>query len=306
VAALCDRIAPRVRGDDPRQCGGNALRCALELAILDAWGRLFNESLRDAVPYFASLPSAPRRRDPLRYSAAIGLASPGKERALALAIRMLGFRHCKIKAGPDGDQERARMLRMRQWLGRRMDIRVDVNGAWPAELAARFMASLMPANVSCIEQPVAHAEVASLAEIRRETGIPVMLDESLASEVDAQAATRGGWCDLFNIRLSKCGGFLKSLRLAQFARATGIGYQLGCHPGETGILGAAGRHWAASDPDVRWLEGSFLLNTNLLRGRKWQPPGGRVREPQGPGLGIQVNLKKLAVLSRREHRIRLA
>ena len=64
-------------------------------------------------------------------------------------------------------------------------------------------------------------------------------------------------CDLFNIRLSKCGGFLNSLRLAAIAHAAGLGFQLGCHPGESGILSAAGRHWACSVKGIRYLEGSY-------------------------------------------------
>ena len=57
---------------------------------------------------------------------------------------------------------------------------------------------------------------------------------------------RTGWCDLFNLRLSKCGGFIPTLRLAQFAKRHGLGYQLGCQVGETAILSAAGRHFATS------------------------------------------------------------
>ena len=48
-------------------------------------------------------------------------------------------------------------------------------------------------------------------------GVPIMLDESLCSRVDAERAIADGTCDLFNLRLSKCGGFIPTLRLAQFA-----------------------------------------------------------------------------------------
>ena len=76
------------------------------------------------------------------------------------------------------------------------------------------------------------------------TGMPIMLDESLCGMVDAEEAIAGGLCDLFNIRLSKCGGFIPSLRLVQVARRHGLGCQLGCQVGETAILSAAGRHFA--------------------------------------------------------------
>ncbi len=64
-------------------------------------------------------------------------------------------------------------------------------------------------------------------------------------------------CDLFNIRLSKCGGYIPSLRLAQFAKQNKIGYQLGCQVGETAILSAAGRHFAGSVSDLVAVEGSY-------------------------------------------------
>ena len=40
--------------------------------------------------------------------------------------------------------------------------------------------------------------------------------------IGAVRAADGGWCDLFNLRLSKCGGFVPTLRLAQFAARHGV------------------------------------------------------------------------------------
>jgi len=127
-----------------------------------------------------------------------------------------------------------------------MDLRLDANEAWHAHEVRTKLEPLIANYISCVEQPVPHAEVSSLAELRRQTNVVIMLDESLTSVADAQAAIAAESCDLFNIRLSKCGGFLNSLRLAAMARSADLGYQLGCHPGESGILSAAGRHWACS------------------------------------------------------------
>jgi muconate cycloisomerase len=38
VLRLCERFTPSVDRDNPRGCYGNALRCAVELSILDAFG----------------------------------------------------------------------------------------------------------------------------------------------------------------------------------------------------------------------------------------------------------------------------
>ena len=39
--------------DDPRGCYGNALRCAVELSIFDAFGRLFGEPVSAVTEHFA-------------------------------------------------------------------------------------------------------------------------------------------------------------------------------------------------------------------------------------------------------------
>src|SRR2546423_1861511 len=48
---LCEHFAPTLDRDDPRGCYGNALRCAVELSILDAFGRLFREPVSAVADY---------------------------------------------------------------------------------------------------------------------------------------------------------------------------------------------------------------------------------------------------------------
>ena len=111
-----------------------------------------------------------------------------------------------------------------------------------------------------------HAEVDALADLRPALGVPVMLDESLCGFPDATRALERRTADLFNVRLSKCGGILPSLRIIALAQRSGLGVQLGCHPGETGLLSAAGRHVASQVRGLRYVEGSYdrhVLAANL-------------------------------------------
>jgi L-Ala-D/L-Glu epimerase len=133
--------------------------------------------------------------------------------------------------------------------------------------------------------------------------MPIMLDESLTSEQDAQRAIEDKTCDLFNIRLSKCGGFLRSLQLARLAHDAGLGYQLGCHPGESGILSAVGRHWATSVAGIRHLEGSYdrhLFGRLLTREDITFRYGGRAPALVGPGLGVTIDPHVLREVKTRE------
>jgi L-alanine-DL-glutamate epimerase-like enolase superfamily enzyme len=82
-----------------------------------------------------------------------------------------------------------------------------------------------------------------------------------------------------------------------------LSYQMGCQVGETGILSAAGRHFATSVAGIRYLEGSFdrflvaerVTVDDLTFGR-----GGWAPALKGPGLGIEIDqpaLKRVTVAS---------
>jgi L-alanine-DL-glutamate epimerase-like enolase superfamily enzyme len=293
------QLAP-VEGD-VRDCQGNATRCALELALLDAFGQGFTKPLSEVTRLLAPNLYQPLER--VQYSGAITSATGFKARAAAWMMRLYGFKHLKVKVGIAGQDDVRRLRIIRRRVGRGMSIRIDANEAWkPAEVVNRIR-ELVPYGIASMEQPVAHEDVDCLAEVRRQVTTPIMLDESLCSLADARRAAEKQTCDLFNIRLSKCGGFIRSLRLAQLARQQSvsgypeaIGYQLGCQVGESAILSAAGRHFACSVRDIPWLEGSYdrrLLRANLSKEDLTFGYGGWAPALKGPGLGVQVDEEAL-------------
>jgi muconate cycloisomerase len=285
-------LAP-VSGDD-RGCQGNAARCALELALLDAYGKSFQQPLSRVSQMLA--PDLYQPRPCVRYSGAITSATGSKLLLAATAMRLYRFRQVKVKVGIAGQDDVARLRRIRRCVGRRIDLRVDANEAWSPAEAAGHINALEPFGITAVEQPVAHALVDFLADVRRQVRVPIMLDESLCSRLDAERAVERQRCDLFNLRLSKCGGFIPALRLAQFARQHGLGYQLGCQVGETAILSAAGRHFASSVGELHYVEGSY--DRHLVReplGRRdltfgW---GGWAPALAGPGLGVELDPEAL-------------
>lgn len=299
---LCERLQLAPMRDDPRGCYGNALRCAVELSLLDAFGRRFGEPVSRVTHQFADAEPVRTDHRHVRYSGVITAETRRKEAVSAIKMRAYGFAHCKLKVGMPGVDETARLRRIRRWLGRAIELRLDANEAWHAEELVAKVEPLAPFEICCLEQPVPHAEVDCLAQFRSRVPVPIMLDESLTSLPDAQRAISAGTCDVFNIRLSKCGGFLNSLRLAALARQHGLTYQLGCHPGESGILSAAGRHWAASVAGIRWLEGSY--DRHVLAKQATTPDitfgyGGWAEPIDRPGLGVSVQTAELAAMTLR-------
>lgn len=289
--------------NDPRDCFGNSVACAVELSVLDAACRRtgvplskITEFLPETLPIRAHFPR-------VRYSAAFTAMSVYSQISRAVKLRLAGLHQAKVKTGVEGVDDEALLRRLRWILGKSFDLRIDANEAWTCENLQSKLAPLVPYHITSVEQPVKHEEVSGLAKLRGKIGVPLMLDESLCSLIDAHEAIDRGTCDLFNIRLSKCGGYLNSLKLAALADRSGLGYQLGCQVGETGILSAAGRHFATSTAKLRYLEGSFdrfLVRDRLTKEDITFAWGGYAPALNGPGLGITVDEQSVAQVTIRK------
>lgn len=309
AVALCDRAKLIPEGTDGRGCFGNAARCAVEIAVLDAVARAIGRPLFDVTSLVPETLAIRQSSDRVRYSAAVTAMHPFRVWVRGWTIRHYKFKQVKMKVGVTGVDDTALIARFRKVVGPDIDIRVDANEAWTCDNLEAKWGPLRPFGITSLEQPVPHAQVDGLAALRPRLGVPIMLDESLCSLTDAQRAIEHGTCDLFNIRLSKCGGFVNSLKLAALAHRAGLGFQLGCQVGETGILSAAGRHFACSVAGIRYLEGSFdrflvgerLTVEDLTFGR-----GGWASTLTKPGLGVTIDHDAVQRVTVREERWTIA
>jgi L-alanine-DL-glutamate epimerase-like enolase superfamily enzyme len=286
---------PQLISEDKR-VQAPAACCALELAILDAAGKTW------AQPLAHLLGGADQ---PLIYSAIIPMMPHPSFHRLLLLIRKLEMPFVKLKVGNDRDLECLSLAR--ELLGPKTDIRVDANGAWGAEEAEERIAAMKAYGISAVEQPVPKYDMEGLKRVAERVKLPVIADESLCVEHDAEQLAALGACQVFNLRLSKCGGILAALRLYEIGRSKGIASQLGCQVGETGVLAAAGRQLAASRK-MLYLEGSY--SNYLLKGDIVNEPvefgsGGVAQPLAGHGLGVSVNEKKLQQLTVMQHQIQL-
>lgn len=308
-AAACriaESLTVRPVSDDSRGCRGNAARCAIELAVLDAFGRAFGENLSRITELLA--PDLFAFRPEVRYSGVITSSRGVKLRVACAGYRLTGFRQMKVKVAIPGYDDPSRLRTIRRWAGRAMGLRVDANEAWSIAESRDRIAAIESVGLECVEQPVPHEQVTRLREVRKHVAVPIMLDESLCSMADAQRAVEGEYVDRFNIRLSKCGGFIPSLRLAEYAARHGLTYQLGCQVGESAILSAAGRQYACSVRDLTAIEGSFdrhLLRENLAFEDITFGRGGRAAALIGSGHGAWVDGDAVAARSRRVEELRV-
>lgn len=280
------------RSAQQRDCFGNSLRCAVELAVLDAWCQEQGVPLSTVIEQLAA--AKLRRAEPVdavQYTAVLMGTSPRKLWWLARSARAFGFRQVKLKVGGTFEEEAARLTAVCSAIGDESELRADANGDWsPGELRQRLEA-MARLRLESIEQPVAHEELASLERCRDWSPVPVMLDESLCSLSDMRQAIDRECCHAVNVRLSKCGGIVPSLRIMQMALDAGLRVQLGCMVGETGILSAAGRHMATALNGFSALEGSndrFLFWKQLTEPEISWWYEGKANRLTSPGLGVNV------------------
>ena len=263
----------------------NAAFCAVELALLDWSLRADHSALADYL--------APARFEVV-YSGVISADSPKDAAAMAKRMARLGLRQIKIKVGTPDDA--ARLAAVRKAVGSAVELRADANGAWSAADAIELLKSLAPYQLKIIEQPVAADDITGMKQVRSQCGIPVMADESLVTIEQARRLIADKACDLFNIRLSKNGGIAGSLAIAKLAAEAGIKIQVGAQVGETGILSAAGRTFAAHMTELACAEGSFgtwLLSEDITYDNLAFGLGGRAPLLKSRGLSVTVKAEAL-------------
>ena len=290
IEALAELLSEDNRAQAPAAC------CALELAILDAAGKTWSQSVAQMLG---------GGDQPLIYSAVIPMMSPPSFHRLLHLIRDMEMSFVKIKVGNERDTEVLSLAR--EILGHEVDLRVDANGAWSSEEAQKRIAAMMAYGISAVEQPVPKEDIQGLKRLSQQVEIPIIADESLCLERDAENLASLDACQVFNLRLSKCGGILAANRLYEIARKKAIAAQLGCQVGETGILSAAGRQLASSRK-LLYLEGSYssyLLQDDIVNEPVEFGPGGVAQPLAGHGLGVSVNEETLQCLAVMHEEIRL-
>ncbi len=274
--------------------------CGLELALLDAAGRQAVRPVTDVL--------GPVCRTELAYeSAVVGHLPMTALRLYLRQVRKLGKRRVKLKVGFPDDLDHVAEVRCE--MGPGTELVLDANGAWSADEAIENIRALERFGLACVEQPTAREDVEGLAKVHRAVATPLMADESICTPDDARRLIDHHACDVWNLRVGKCGGLLGTLELVRLAAASGVGCQLGVLVGETGILGMAGRLLAACVPDFTDLEfdSTGMRREDLLR-EPLDAVAGNNRVPVAPGrpgLGLDVDTGTLEALAERRSAVRL-
>nr|WP_223875253.1 o-succinylbenzoate synthase [Nanchangia anserum] len=168
----------------------------------------------------ATVPFPPVARDRVPVNATVPVCDPAA--AVGIVAAHPGVRAVKVKVADPGVELRedcARVAAVAEALaaGGGGVVRVDANGAWEVDEAARAIRELDAAagGLEYVEQPC--AEVEEMARVRRAVNVAVAADESVRRAGDPLAVVRAGACDLIVTKVQPLGGVRAALAVAEEA-----------------------------------------------------------------------------------------
>ncbi len=243
-----------------------AAKAALDVALLDWQGKIKGE------PVYRLLGLSGKITKPISHT--IGIDTPEKMQEKTLKAK--DFEILKVKIGVPGDIELVKAVR--EVTDKK--IRVDANAGWETEEAIKKINELEDLGVELVEQPLKPENKKGLQEIRKNTFLPIILDEPVCTSGDLPRWA--GLCDGINIKLMKSGGIAEALNMIKLAKSLGMKIMLGCMiESSLGITAAA---HLASEADYLDLDSHLLIKNDPYIGVSLQ--NGRLVLNQKPGLGV--------------------
>jgi L-alanine-DL-glutamate epimerase-like enolase superfamily enzyme len=253
---------------------------AVEIALLDLFARQAGQPIERFLGIAA-------QDTELRTSAVYSSGGTAKFLVQTALFNLNGMGTAKLKvSGNSGrDRRRARLL------SRFGALRIDANNLWASADVAIAALKELQGFAWAVEEPISSRNWQGLADVGAQTGMTIILDESVTRQEDLAALVSGATY-ILNARVSKQGGLLRTLAIIGAARARGMKIIVGAQVGETSILARAGIVAArAAATDLIAFEGAF--GTRLLVRDAVTPSigfgyRGRVRLDQcgGTGLGL--------------------
>ena len=180
---------------------------------------------------------------------------------------------------------------VRDAVGPDSEILIEMHGRFNPATAVEIARELEPFKPSWIEEPVPPENLAALKKVAEKVSIPVATGERLHTRYDYRTLFELQAADIIQPDITQFGGLLETKKLAAWAEI----YYVLVAPHNVGgpVSTAAALHFAASTPNFKIQEHFNDFTESWV---KTAAPGnpevvdGYFALPQGPGLGVKLNL----------------
>ncbi len=244
----------------------------IEIALWDILGKRAGQPL-------ARLLGGSGRRDLGAYASLLAYNDAGLAARNTRAACEAGYRHIKLHEVTDAAV--AASVEAAAPFGAR--VMADVNCAWSVPVACAMADTFVPHDLLWLEEPVWPPEdVHGLARVR-EHGIPIAAGENVAGLFGFKALIEAGAIDIAQPSVTKVGGVGEMMRVIALCDAHGI--QVAPHSPYFGPGFVATLHIAAALVEEPLVEVLWLTMPENPFDPWVRCENGRVRVPDGPGLG---------------------
>lgn len=255
--------------------GHRMAKAVIETALLDAQLRHENRS-------FANYLGAVKDKVPAGVSVGI-MNSLDELMKFVEGYLAEGYLRIKLKIEPGWDYEPVKLVR--DTFGPDLLLQVDANTAYTRK-DFDLLKRLDEFDLLLIEQPIEEEDVLGHAKLAAYIDTPVCLDESIVSADIARDAIELGAAEIINIKPSRVGGYIESVKIHDVSQAAGVPVWCGGML-ETGIGRAANLALAAL-PNFT-LPGDTSASSRYFEVDTTEPfvlVDGHISVPTGPGIGV--------------------
>jgi L-alanine-DL-glutamate epimerase-like enolase superfamily enzyme len=266
--------------------GQRYAKSAIDVACWDAFGRSVGLSVGGLL--------GGRARDTLPIYVAVPLGDPEAMAAFVTRERAKGIRVFQAKIGDEAARDAERIGAIAAVLGSGDTILADANGGWSRQQAIRFARAVEGSRNVLLEQPCATFE--SCLAVRRLTTLPMVLDETIVDLGDLVRGVAAEAMDHVNLKVGRVGGLTRARQMRDVAVELGLRLTIEDTWGGD-IVTAAVAQLASGVPGDALCAVSFMNDwTNEhVAGHKPRSAGVVGPVPEGPGLGVEVDLAALGV-----------
>jgi glucarate dehydratase len=271
---------------------------AVEVACLDMIGRVIDRRVVDLIG------GAYREEAP--YSAYIFFVMPAPDgpdittpEAVAREFvdfnKRYGFTSCKFKGGvldPDKEIEALRLMRA---AFPNAPLRIDPNAAWSVETSVRVARAVENLRMEYLEDPTPGLD--GMAAVRKQTKIPLATNMVVTRMEHIAPAIQKGSIDIVLLDNHYMGGLNNVRYWAAICEALGWGCS-GHSNNHLGISMAMMTHMNCAISRVNYHADTHYPWTtqDIIKGPMLQFKDGKMRLPDGPGLGVEIDPDKMAAL----------
>ena len=276
IAALMTEIAYKQRNCSRNGPVGFALS-ALDIALWDIAGKRAGKPLYRLLGGTENVARMPAYASLLRY----GNADVVRQNSAKAVER--GYKDVKLH-----EIGIAEIAAAREAIGPDIALTVDASCAWTVSQAIDTAKKLRAYHLKWLEEALWPPEdYAAMARLKSEGGIPTAAGENAGTLADIAQLLSTARVDYIQPSITKIGGVSAMRRIVEMARRSGA--KIAPHSPYFGPGLIATIHIAASIPERPTIERFYLDLEASPLGALVEAPGGFMRVPDGPGLGIEVD-----------------